>query len=92
MAICIPQVFHASVVPLAALLLSAVSAAVTAAAPSSDTLAARDRPRATCRSPGRSEFQERWDKTQFGQMLADEVMQPFVDDCQEAAPRQVSRR
>ena len=25
-------------------------------------------------------FEERWDRTQLGQMLADEVMQPFVDD------------
>ncbi len=27
-----------------------------------------------------AEFQERWDKTQLGQMLADDVMQPFIDD------------
>ena len=27
-----------------------------------------------------AEFEERWDKTQFGQMLNDEVMQPFVED------------
>ena len=27
-----------------------------------------------------AEFQERWDKTQIGQMLADEVMQLFIED------------
>ena len=40
----------------------------------------RSRRRATFRSPGPAEFEERWDKTQFGQMLADDVMQPFVED------------
>ena len=28
------------------------------------------------------EFDERWDKTQLGQMINEEVMKPFVDDFQ----------
>ena len=30
-----------------------------------------------------TEFEERWHKTQFGQMLDDELMQPFVEDLRE---------
>ena len=38
------------------------------------------RPRATCRSPIRKQFDERWDKTQLGQLFNDDIMQPFVED------------
>ena len=39
-----------------------------------------------------TEFEERWDKTQIGQMFNDEVMQPFVEDFRKQLQRRVSAR
>jgi hypothetical protein len=49
------------------------------AAPSSDTILPKST-KGFVSVARAAEFQERWDKTQIGQMLADEVMQPFIED------------
>lgn len=49
------------------------------AGPSSDTLLPKST-KGYVSVARAAEFQERWDKTQIGQMLADEVMQPFIED------------
>jgi hypothetical protein len=64
---------------LLALLLLGVVSGFAVAAPSSDTLLPKST-KGYVSVARAAEFQERWDKTQIGQMLADEVMQPFIED------------
>jgi len=57
-------------------------AASAAAAPPSDTvLPSATKGYISVAHP--TEFKERWNKTQFGQMLNDESMQPFIEDLRE---------
>jgi hypothetical protein len=59
--------------------LSAVSAAVKAAVPPSDTLLpATTKGYVSVAQP--EEMKDRWNKTQLGQMMTDEIMRPFADD------------
>jgi hypothetical protein len=65
--------------PQAVLGVMLAAAAAAAAVPSSDTLLSQaTKGYVSIARP--TEMRERWNRTQFGHMLADEVMQPFVDD------------
>lgn len=62
-----------------ALFILSIASTTVIAAPSSDLLLPKST-KGYVMVVKAAEFQDRWDKTQIGQMLADEMMQPFIED------------